>query len=79
MNAFDDDTPAGYRDADLEQAHYEAMGRTLARLQKRGICAHGWTQGPPGKPVLTCLDCGATFADAAEHQATRDEVLEGIV
>lgn len=71
----DDDIPTGYRDADIEQAQYEAIGRRLSSLQKRGICSHGWMQGPPGKPVLTCLDCGVTFASKADHYAARDRVL----
>ena len=66
----DPEVPAGCRDADIEQAELEALGDLAAKRAKQGICTHGWVQGPPGKPVITCLYCGETFAsDAAWHTA----------
>ena len=76
MYDFDDETPAGYRDADIEMAELTAVANTAARLRKRGICSHGWMQGPPGNPVLTCLDCGKEFPGGdAEHWAERNRIL----
>jgi hypothetical protein len=60
---------------DAAQAKLEAAGRKLDALRKRGICAHGWMQGPPGKAVLTCLDCGREFISRDEHEAARREAL----
>jgi hypothetical protein len=60
---------------DAAQRMLEAAGNKIARLKARGICTHGWMQGPPGKAVLTCLDCGATFASDHEHQAARRKAL----
>lgn len=78
-DAFDDETPAGYRDADIEMAQLTAMGNHAAKLRKRGICTHGWMQGPNaarGVKVLTCLDCGKEFPGGdAEHQAERDRLF----
>lgn len=42
---WDEEVPAGYQDADLEQAAFEEEGRRLAALHKRGICTHGWQLG----------------------------------
>jgi hypothetical protein len=42
----DPELPAGFQDADLEQAAYEAQGRATAALHRRGICTHGWMLGP---------------------------------
>ncbi len=54
-------------DPDGAQAMLERRGSKIAALRARGICTHGWLQGPPGKPVITCLDCGATFETYAER------------
>ncbi len=60
---------------DAAQAKLERIGRKLDALKKRGICTHGWMQGPPGKPILTCLDCGCEFTTHAEHEAARKEAF----
>lgn len=60
---------------DAAQRHLEKIGNKISALRRRGICTHGWMQGPPGKPVLTCLDCGATFANEAEHMEARRDAL----
>jgi hypothetical protein len=41
MFNYDPEVPAGFQDADIEQAHYEAEARESARLRREGICTHG--------------------------------------
>lgn len=60
---------------DAAQRQLEAAGKKIAALKARGICTHGWIQGPPGKPVITCLDCGATFESSSEHMESRRKAL----
>lgn len=60
---------------DAAQRKLERAGNRISELRKRGICTHGWMQGPPGKAVLTCLDCGRQFASTAEHEEARREAL----
>ena len=72
-------------DIDMEQARMEALGDAfkklealgdqVARLRKLGICTHGHLQGPPGKPVLTCLDCGTEFDSHQEVNESRRHLL----
>ncbi len=62
-------------DIDMEQARMEALGDEIARLRKLGICTHGHLQGPPGKPVLTCLDCGTEFGSHQEVNESRRHLL----
>lgn len=62
------------RNPNAAQAKLEAAGRKIAELRARGICTHGWLQGPPGpkdKPttVVTCLDCGKVWKTLAEAYA----------
>lgn len=38
---YDEELPAGFQDADIEQAEFEAEGRRLSALHARGICTHG--------------------------------------
>jgi hypothetical protein len=57
---------------DAAAAMLDAAGNKIAALRRRGICTHGWLSGPPGKPVITCNDCGATFETyAARDRAAR--------
>lgn len=64
-------------DADLETVALEEAGNRAARLERLGICVHGWLQGTPGAdgPVV-CNDCGQVFRswDAA-HDAQEDVML----
>lgn len=60
---------------DGAQARLERAGNKVAALKARGICTHGWMQGPPGKAVLTCLDCGQEFASECEHIEARRVAL----
>ena len=53
---------------DYEQARMEALGNRISKLKKLGVCVHGHLQGPPGKPVLTCLTCGAECDSHEEVQ-----------
>ena len=71
------DVPAGFTDADIEQASLYAKGKRSARLRKQGICDHGWLQGPPGKPVVTCLHCGATFDSFEAAYKAHDDLHRG--
>lgn len=72
---FDPDSPI--QDADIEMADLQAAANREARLRKRGICTHGWLQGPPGPPdapttVATCLHCGQTWPTIDDaHEARR--------
>lgn len=66
--------------ADRLQRQLEAAGNRVADLRARGICTHGWLQGPPGPPgtpgPATCNHCGEVFpsmeaAYAANRAAMR--------
>lgn len=77
---YDFELPTGCLDADIEMAQLQAVANRESRLWKRGICAHGWLQGPPGPAtapttVWTCLYCGKTWATEAECRAEREEIL----
>lgn len=37
---YDPEAPAGYQDADLLQAQYEAESAEIANLRRRGFCTH---------------------------------------
>jgi hypothetical protein len=82
MYDFDDDVPAGYTDADLLQAEFEAEGDRLAAIERTGVCTHSGTQGysercrpdlNPGQ--VACLDCGVMFASEDDYLDAREEVL----
>ena len=66
----DPEIPAGFSDADLEQAALEDAGRAEARIRKAGKCSHGWRRGRPGseapgpKDLATCLYCGKIATEA---------------
>jgi len=74
----DPELPAGFSDADMEQAELEETGRTLARIRKAGKCAHGWRRGRPGpEPPADddpekCLECGK----AATRRELDDDARE---
>jgi len=68
---YDEELPGGFQDADFEQRALEDAANASAARRRRGICDHGWTQGPPGQAsspttVWTCLDCGKVFQTEAE-------------
>lgn len=42
---YDPELPAGFQEADFEQAAFEEEGRRHAALRRRGICTHGWLLG----------------------------------
>ena len=73
MFGHDMELANGTQDADLEMAELTASANHHAALRKRGLCTHGWRQGPPGpwhKPttVWTCLHCGKVFQSEAEME-----------
>lgn len=81
MYDHDPELPRGYQDADLEMASLQEAGNTIARLRKRGICTHGWIQGPPGpasKPttVWTCHHCGKTWPTEVALRDEEEEIKE---
>lgn len=45
MSVYDPEVPAGYQDADIEQSAFEAEGRRIAALHRKGICTHGCRLG----------------------------------
>jgi hypothetical protein len=50
-----------YRDADLQQAALERVGRRMAQLRRQGVCTHGSAVGhrhPPHSPEQHGLDPG---------------------
>ena len=76
---FDPESPI--QDADIEMAELTAAANRESRLRKRGICTHGWIQGPPGpwnKPtkVWTCLHCGKVFQSEEDLMENRRELLD---
>lgn len=84
----DPEVPAGFQDADIEQAQFERAGARLRVLKRRGICAHGWVcgLGADGKPhypeaegltgaEVRCRDCGKVFADDDAWHEARESVL----
>jgi len=79
---FSDDLPAGYSDADLEQAELERLGRASARARREGKCAHGWRESlePAGsapardESPTKCLHCGKV-APWAQLDTEAREVL----
>lgn len=48
-------------DADILTAEFIRKGNAAASARRQGNCTHGWLQGPPGRAVVTCNDCGAQF------------------
>jgi hypothetical protein len=87
MFDYDEEMPAGFSDADLEQAEYERMGKRLAALRAAGVCAHGWTQGYTPEAAarhtglqvggIACLEdgCGMVWASEDEWYEARQEAL----
>ena len=75
MIDHDPEVPAGFQDADLEQAELEARAREVATLRRRGICSHGWVHGlassgewlgegpAPAPGHVLCLECGEHVLD----------------
>jgi len=62
-------------DADLATLDATNTANHIARLRRKGICAHGWRQGAGSPDNLdgesTCLDCGkvATWGELEEERA----------
>jgi len=38
---YDEELPAGFQEADFEQAAFEAESRYITALHARGVCTHG--------------------------------------
>ena len=71
----DPEVPAGYQDADIEQAELEAEGERIAALKRSGVCVHEATRRGPHGDERECSGCGRVFADEA---AAWDAYLEAI-
>ena len=56
-------------DADWEMMELEAAGDEAARLEKLGICSHGWWST---KPAIKCNHCGLEFASEQELFEAQD-------
>jgi hypothetical protein len=81
MINHDPELPAGFQDADLEMAGFMESARHFNALRKRGICLHGWIQGPPGPPGnpcndWKCKDCGKSWATEKELWIAQEEAKE---
>ena len=81
---YDPELPSGFQDADLEMAQLTESANRTARMRKRGICDHGWIQGPPGRPDAPrtdwlCHHCGATFATEAMLEDAREQAREAML
>jgi hypothetical protein len=87
---YDPEVPAGFQEADLLQADYEAQSREHAALRRRaeakGICLHGdgvQSYTPEFRPDLApegwaCLDCEATFQNRAALEAAQDAARQEV-
>lgn len=85
--SYDEELPAGFQDADIEQAEFEAEGNRIAALRRRGVCTHdsGVSYRDPAvypeqeglKPgQLRCTDgCGRVFNSEADWHDARNEAL----
>lgn len=85
---YDEEVPAGFQDADLEQAEAERTGDRIAALREAGICTHGWIVGRPEsgeifypeqeyltRPEVLCKDCGAVFPNEEAWDQARAEAM----
>jgi hypothetical protein len=44
--SYDPELPRGFQDADFDLRDLEARAREVQAARRRGICDHGWNQGP---------------------------------
>lgn len=79
MFGYDEELPAGFQDADIEQAAFEAESARYAALERKGICTHSSrvglgsdgkahypeAEGLAGEQVR-CLGCGQVFESSAD-------------
>jgi hypothetical protein len=77
---IDEELPRGFQDADIEMATLQERANLESRLRKKGICTHGWIQGPPGpvgKPttVATCNHCNKVWPTVEAAHEERAEIL----
>jgi hypothetical protein len=74
---WDPELPAGYQDADIEQAALEQEGRRLTALHKRGICTHGWCLGKGtvnrSRPDIEADRRGGTFPDRPTDPSIQEQ------
>jgi hypothetical protein len=90
---YDPEIPAGYQDADIEQAEMEALGNHIHRLEARGVCTHGAVVGHAINPDTgetyyyeqeyiepgqkLCHGCGSVFVDEQDWQDAREVAIYG--
>lgn len=62
-------------DVDIELHDLERAANTMARLRRKGVCFHGWTQTSRVAPhTCTCRDCGIVFASEADCFEAREDL-----
>ena len=64
MFYHDPEVPAGFQDADIEMAEFEAEGRRIAALHRKGICTHGAGLGHKAPAFYDADDIAAMLAKA---------------
>lgn len=74
-------------EADMQQAQYEAEGRQLSAMRRKGICTHGSFQGshpefapdvPKGHMVCTA-GCGGLWPDVRGEYPAAGDVAEKVL
>lgn len=76
---YDPELPNGFQDADIEMSELIAAGNRSAELRRKGLCDHGWLQGPAGSrdSKVHCNDCGAVFDSFEDAYAAHAAAING--
>ena len=69
--------------AEREWDRMVLLGNKISAAKARGVCTHGWIQGPPGpagRPttIATCLDCGQTWPTVEEAYAANRAAIDNL-
>jgi hypothetical protein len=60
---YDEELPAGFQDADIEQAEFEAESARIAALERQGHCQHGHRLGRKVPSFYSAADIAAMLKD----------------
>jgi hypothetical protein len=62
---YDEELPAGFQEADLEQAEFERQAAEYAALRRGGWCVHGWSGPGPTPGTRQCREdgCGLIWSE----------------